>query len=813
MKKLSFWLALVLIFGVALPTGVQAEASVKGVFGGHTYAIYEQVMDWDAARQYCESMGGHLVTITSAEEQQFLEELMVDCPAQDYLIGMHRKQGNLRRWVTGEPVTYENWGDGEPDNAHGGQDVVIFANGERKGEGYRIRRGQWDDESNRGPFICEWEYAPFTKESNGWPVVNADAAFGYGEDYKIPVKRYADTFGISVSSLVVSGVQRLFQQKGNCFGMSLLALAQYYGQVNLKELFPAHSGWELYQFGYQDIVSLSSGDIFSLAGNAQAIAAVERAQLSQNSQEWKKAEVFSGDPSYGQLLEFLSQDVAKPLLVTLNYGVGGHTLVIRNDIKPVEQDVRPGCYYIPVYDCNQPAASDLLPHPHAWYSQQSSRLMLDTATGEWSYWRNGVREATNRYRFLQDTYIRFYDVSRLNQDFYTKTLHLPGDWVKISFESRDFSVRNSRGQTLFQAVNGQIEQQDGACRFLPFAEGDGFGGILELPAGEAISCTLQKGSMLVWSNQMLAGCSSESSRQVTVDPAWLYMAAQAAEGGQGELVVQRGTDSGYQAVRMKGEAEKGSTCSLLIQDGVLSAEGEGSFSWETETIQGTRSHGIRTPKEVSGLELKTGNEITSFGGRSSAWARETLEEAAQQGLVPERFYGMDLTQQINRGEFAAVAVALYEALTGEQSTGGATPVRDVAGTVHQEDVERAYRLGITAGATSTAFEPDALITREQLAAMLCRTVQKYSVPGWELSREREFPLDTAGAPQFADDALISDYAKPAVAFLAKRGWVLGVDETRFAPRELAGEEQDYGRATREQAIAIAFRIYQSNKGR
>ena len=73
MKKLSFWLALVLIFGVALPTGVQAEASVKGVFGGHTYAVYEQVMDWDAARQYCESMGGHLVTITSAEEQRFLE--------------------------------------------------------------------------------------------------------------------------------------------------------------------------------------------------------------------------------------------------------------------------------------------------------------------------------------------------------------------------------------------------------------------------------------------------------------------------------------------------------------------------------------------------------------------------------------------------------------------------------------------------------------------------------------------------------------------------------------------------------------------
>ena len=212
-------------------------------------------------------------------------------------------------------------------------------------------------------------------------------------------------------------------------------------------------------------------------------------------------------------------------------------------------------------------------------------------------------------------------------------------------------------------------------------------------------------------------------------------------------------------------------------------------------------------------KLKTGNEITSFGGRSSAWAREKLEEAAQQGLVPERFYGMDLTQQINRGEFAAVAVALYEALTDEQSTGGTTPFRDVEGTVHQEDVERAYRLGITAGATSTAFEPEALITREQLAAMLCRTVQKYSVPGWELSREKEFPLDTIGTPQFADDALISDYAKPAVAFLAKRGWVLGVDETRFAPRELAGEEPDYGRATREQAIAIAFRIYQSYKGR
>src|SRR5699024_7216445 len=44
-------------------------------FGGHKYKLYnDKSMSWEEAKTFCEEQGGHLVTITSADEQDAIYE-------------------------------------------------------------------------------------------------------------------------------------------------------------------------------------------------------------------------------------------------------------------------------------------------------------------------------------------------------------------------------------------------------------------------------------------------------------------------------------------------------------------------------------------------------------------------------------------------------------------------------------------------------------------------------------------------------------------------------------------------------------------
>ena len=55
-----------------------------------------------------------------------------------------------------------------------------------------------------------------------------------------------------------------------------------------------------------------------------------------------------------------------------------------------------------------------------------------------------------------------------------------------------------------------------------------------------------------------------------------------------------------------------------------------------------------------------------------------------------------------------------------------------------------------------------------MAAMLTRTYKKAVLEGWTLEKDSEYPLDYSGVAPFADDIVISPYAKESVYFMAKR---------------------------------------------
>ena len=197
-------------------------------------------------------------------------------------------------------------------------------------------------------------------------------------------------------------------------------------------------------------------------------------------------------------------------------------------------------------------------------------------------------------------------------------------------------------------------------------------------------------------------------------------------------------------------------------------------------------------------------------GEASEWAKDELARADELGLIPETLEGADLTADITRAEFAAVAVKVYEALAnGEAIPAVINPFTDTS------DIEilKAYNIGAVNGTSATTYSPNDLLNREQAATMLTRVFKKVSIPGWTLATDSQFALAYEKPTAFADDADISDWAKDSVYFMAANGIINGVGNNKFAPKNVtsADEANGYANATREQALIIAVRMVENLK--
>ena len=141
--------------------GLTPEASRMGgkvEFNGHTYQRIDAPSEWEEAKYYCERHGGYLATITSAEEQAAIEELLQGGTMDVYWLGGTAYDCTLE-WITGEDTSYTNWAAGQPDNAFDGYHVEI----QNKEMEYLpiYKWGDTDEASeffglDKTGFICEW---------------------------------------------------------------------------------------------------------------------------------------------------------------------------------------------------------------------------------------------------------------------------------------------------------------------------------------------------------------------------------------------------------------------------------------------------------------------------------------------------------------------------------------------------------------------------------------------------------------------------------------------------------------------------------
>lgn len=139
-------------------------------FNGHYYKAYNISNGWTSAKTYCENLGGHLATITSQNEQNFIvANFLTGSPEKKcYFLGGYRNSSTAKEWfwVTGESFCYGNWAGGENTQTNEPNQVyTIIASGNSTWmtpykwySHMNYDSGTWtaDWAGKFTGFICEW---------------------------------------------------------------------------------------------------------------------------------------------------------------------------------------------------------------------------------------------------------------------------------------------------------------------------------------------------------------------------------------------------------------------------------------------------------------------------------------------------------------------------------------------------------------------------------------------------------------------------------------------------------------------------------
>ena len=183
-----------------------------------------------------------------------------------------------------------------------------------------------------------------------------------------------------------------------------------------------------------------------------------------------------------------------------------------------------------------------------------------------------------------------------------------------------------------------------------------------------------------------------------------------------------------------------------------------------------------------------------FTDVSHSWADDGIRYCVTHQLmsgIGNNLFGPKLTTTR-----AQIVQILYN-LEGEPEVSGTTPFTDLTQDWYQDAILWAYQTGVVAGTSSTTFEPDLPVTREQIAVILMEYVTRV------LKLERTWtPADLS---IFPDAGSVSDWAKDAMADAVGLGLISGASnggQTYLEPQ---------GSATREQVATILMEFCKNVK--
>ena len=221
----------IIVFSMSSFLSAKAAINPDTHYNGHGYKIFNDGMTWQQAKSYCENQGGHLVTITSSQEQAVVETLLRTRGTKNsYWLG-GCKSGNAWVWVTGESFSYSRWATWQPD---GDGDALMVYRQNNPVVPDATPLGSWNDirfdgickgepffGANNFGFICEWD----TLQENSATVTIPDGWYRIQPMHDL--SRSADALGSQIGNgnnihmwtNVEDALQQKFylQNRGNCY--------------------------------------------------------------------------------------------------------------------------------------------------------------------------------------------------------------------------------------------------------------------------------------------------------------------------------------------------------------------------------------------------------------------------------------------------------------------------------------------------------------------------------------------------------------------------------------------------------------------
>ena len=205
------------------------------------------------------------------------------------------------------------------------------------------------------------------------------------------------------------------------------------------------------------------------------------------------------------------------------------------------------------------------------------------------------------------------------------------------------------------------------------------------------------------------------------------------------------------------------------------------------TVTDTKND-LETPKkeEWNGTDdvVLEGKESATTVPAPSEWAAKDIDYALAVGITD---YGKDYLykENITREEFCELIYNLI-VLTSDEIT---APITDSFTDTKNDKILMLNGLGIINGKSATEFAPDDYLTREEAATIIVRMVNKV------------FPMAaTEMWFEYDDINEVSEWASDSIQTISNLGFMNGVGNNRFAPKDTY---------TTEQAIVTLVRVLES----
>ncbi len=406
----------------------------------------------------------------------------------------------------------------------------------------------------------EVETKGFSAKEHGWSFVNGSEGFGYESSYYIPVERYATVFGEEYVAAATAGGE-IFDSMiptkawgGNCYGMSATSVLFYLGMLdwsNYDDLYEndfstVNSYYSTLRY-HSEFAGLLKWAYASSDINTTVTNLIECYQILQygsksgykaetgstfldlennyyvSSDSTNKTKIYShnSDGDYISSIYERIIETDEPLLVDMHGAIGGHAMVIRTDLEPV--DCGNGWYKVYVYDPNHPYISDSsvtenydLRSYYLNLDEDDTYIEINPNENKWryngstnssqssSYWGCDENYNVKTYNYTENTilpeYMFIYSISDIgyptefngNEEWKSRYLNESSDCSAISFTGNStFKVDSINGDTILTVTNGVPCVLDDEVEYFPYVgyvedSGETLGGKLTIPYEEFV---------------------------------------------------------------------------------------------------------------------------------------------------------------------------------------------------------------------------------------------------------------------------------------------------------------------------------------